>query len=71
MSFDSFSDFLVMGGHGLYVWLCYATGLFVLGANWFAARAARTGMMKQLAQRQRREDALEQQMDRRERESKA
>ncbi|WP_068750299.1 heme exporter protein CcmD, partial [Oleiphilus sp. HI0123] len=27
MSFDSFSEFLNMGGHGLYVWLCYGIGL--------------------------------------------
>jgi len=27
MAFESFTDFLDMGGHGLYVWLCYGLGL--------------------------------------------
>lgn len=32
MQFDSLSDFLAMGGHGLYVWLAYgAVALFLVG----------------------------------------
>ena len=30
MSFDSFSDFLAMGGHGPYVWSVYAVALGVV-----------------------------------------
>ena len=33
MSFDSFSAFLSMGGHGLYVWLAYGITAIVLLAN--------------------------------------
>lgn len=30
MAFESFADFLEMGGHGLYVWLCYGLGLLTI-----------------------------------------
>jgi heme exporter protein D len=30
MAFESFTDFLDMGGHGLYVWLCYGLGLVTI-----------------------------------------
>ena len=30
MQFDSFSDFLTMGGHGVYVWTVYGIALLVL-----------------------------------------
>jgi heme exporter protein D len=33
MSFSSFADFIHMGGHGLFVWSCYAITLVVLVAN--------------------------------------
>ena len=33
MSFASLADFLHMGGHGLFVWSCYAITLVVLVAN--------------------------------------
>ena len=55
MSFDSFSAFLAMDGHGLYVWLCYGVGFVTLGLNWVSAHRACSSMLRQLAQRQRRE----------------
>jgi heme exporter protein D len=33
MSFGSFHEFLIMGGHGLYVWSAYVITLIVLGYN--------------------------------------
>ena len=33
MSFESFQDFLHMGGHGPYVWWSYVAGALVLGIN--------------------------------------
>jgi len=30
MYFNSFEDFIAMGGHGFYVWLCYAVSLSAL-----------------------------------------
>ena len=41
MSFDSFSDFLAMGGHGLYVWLAYGAAVIIVVANELSLRAAR------------------------------
>lgn len=47
MSFVSLSDFLAMGGHGLYVWLSYgATGLVVL-ANVMALRISRGRFLRE------------------------
>ncbi len=33
MSFESFAEFIDMGGHGLYVWLSYAIALGVVVIN--------------------------------------
>lgn len=33
MSFDSFSEFIAMGGHGIYVWLSYAIATVVIVIN--------------------------------------
>ena len=33
MSFNSFQEFLAMGGHGLYVWLAYGITLVVFLIN--------------------------------------
>jgi heme exporter protein D len=41
MSFETFGDFLAMGDHGLYVWLCYGVSLIVIGANVLALRRRR------------------------------
>jgi len=41
VSFDSFGDFLAMGGHGLYVWLAYGASLLVIGANVVSVRRER------------------------------
>ena len=30
MQFDSFSDFMAMGGYGFYVWLSFGTCAFIL-----------------------------------------
>jgi len=41
MSFHSFGDFIAMGGHGLYVWLAFASTLIVIGANVVSVRRER------------------------------
>ena len=41
MSFQSFNEFLAMGGHGLYVWLAYGTTALVVLANVLGVRRAR------------------------------
>jgi len=55
MSFDSFSDFLTMGKHGLYVWAAYGICLAVLAINVVAPLAARRRYLEQEARRLRRE----------------
>ena len=56
MSFSTFSDFLNMGGHGLYVWLCYGLGLILFCAIWFQSRVQRRKVLRDLAQRYRRQE---------------
>ncbi len=41
MRFDSWQAFLAMGGHGLYVWLAYATALALLIGNYIKHKADR------------------------------
>lgn len=55
MSFESFSDFLAMGRHGLFVWSAYAIALGVLVINVALPLAARRRHLQQEARRLRRE----------------
>ncbi|WP_341958943.1 heme exporter protein CcmD [Pseudomonas sp. RC10] len=55
MSFDSFSDFLAMGTHGLYVWTAYGICLAVLAINVASPLLARRRYLQQEARRLRRE----------------
>lgn len=55
MSFDSFSDFLAMGGHGLYVWLSYAIALFVIVINLVSPVLRKKQLISELVRRLRRE----------------
>lgn len=56
MSFDSFSEFLSMGGHGLYVWLSYALGLVIILANLVVPLRAGKRLQAQLIRRLEREN---------------
>ncbi|SEG57919.1 heme exporter protein CcmD [Marinobacterium lutimaris] len=56
MSFNSFSEFLSMGGHGLYVWLSYALGLSVILLNLAAPLMERSRLIAQLKRRLQREN---------------
>ncbi|WP_024698233.1 heme exporter protein CcmD [Pseudomonas avellanae] len=55
MSFESFSDFLAMGHHGLFVWSAYGLCLLVLLINVTLPVLARRRYLKQHAQRLKRE----------------
>ncbi|GGU65407.1 hypothetical protein GCM10009504_22980 [Pseudomonas laurentiana] len=55
MSFTSFSDFLAMGHHGLYVWSAYGISLVVLAINVAAPILARRRYLQEEARRLRRE----------------
>ena len=55
MVFTSVSDFLYMGGHGLYVWLAYAAGAIVLIYNIAEPAMQKKAVLKKLAQQIKRE----------------
>jgi heme exporter protein D len=44
-----------MGGHGLYVWLSYGVGLFIILLVYIQPILARRSIIQTLSQRQRRE----------------
>lgn len=53
--FDSFADFLAMGKHGFYVWLCYGITALVIVANVVAPIRQRKKLIDQQTRLQRRE----------------
>ena len=55
MSFASFSEFLAMGHHGLYVWTAYGISLAVLALNVALPILARRRYLQEEARRLRRE----------------
>lgn len=58
MSFNSFSEFLSMGGHGLYVWLSYGLGAAIVLANLILPKLARTQLLNEQKRRLRREEGV-------------
>lgn len=56
MYFDSFSEFLAMGGHGLFVWLAYAAFVIVLTWNIVAPKIRRRQVLDAATRYWRRED---------------
>lgn len=57
VQFDTFTEFLNMGGHGLYVWLCYGLGLLVVVGNLLQPLLKRKALRADLERRMRRERA--------------
>ncbi|WP_207062456.1 heme exporter protein CcmD [Motiliproteus sp. SC1-56] len=55
MYFDSFSEFLAMGGHGPYVWACYALASVIIGFNVISPLMAKKQFLSEQARRLRRE----------------
>jgi heme exporter protein D len=56
MAFESFADFLNMGGHGLYVWLCYGLGLLIIVMNLLLPMQQSKQVIRELRRRLRREE---------------
>ena len=48
MQFDSFAEFVAMGGHGLYVWLAYGATLAVLLFSTIGLHLARRKQLTQI-----------------------
>ncbi len=55
MNFENFSDFIAMGGHGLYVWMAYGAALIVFVANIVGPVLKKKDILKKHAQRLKRE----------------
>lgn len=55
MKFTDFEAFLHMGGHGLYVWLCYGVGIIVFLVCLLSPILKKRAIYKELRQAQRRE----------------
>jgi heme exporter protein D len=56
VSFNSVSEFLAMGGHGLYVWLSYGLGAGVIVANLILPKLSRNRLLAEQKRRLRREE---------------
>ena len=61
MQFDSFSEFLAMGHHGLYVWMAYGLAFLIIILNWVLPVMKRKSTLKALARQVQRERLREQQ----------
>jgi len=46
--FETISELLAMGGHGLYVWLSYGSTVLVLAGSYFSLRFARQRQLEEL-----------------------
>ncbi|MDQ7727946.1 heme exporter protein CcmD [Halomonas sp. SpR8] len=58
MAFDSFSEFLAMGGHAPYVWSAWGVTALLLLATVWHARVEQRQLIKGLRRRVRRENSL-------------
>lgn len=48
MQFDSFAEFIAMGGHGLYVWLAYGSTILVMVGSTIVLMLAKRRQMSQI-----------------------
>lgn len=52
--FDSFSEFIRMGDHGVYVWSVYAITLAVILGHWVALRQQKQRVLRELRKMKKR-----------------
>ncbi len=55
MNFDSFAEFIAMGGHGFYVWFSYGASLLVVIANVVVVLRSRLRYIRELTDMARRQ----------------
>jgi len=60
MQFNSFSDFINMGGYGFYVWLSFGAAALILTLLLISSKAGHQQIISQIAKRKQREDKLRQ-----------
>jgi len=60
MQFNSFSDFINMGGYGFYVWLSFGAAALILTLLLISSKAGHQQIITQIDKRKQREDKLRQ-----------
>ena len=55
MFFDSFAEFINMGGHGMFVWLSYGVAGLVVTHNFISPLLTRKKVIKDIERQMRRE----------------
>ncbi|MGK0444396.1 MAG: heme exporter protein D [Bermanella sp.] len=55
MFFDSFTEFMHMGGHGIFVWLSYGITCLIIAQNFIAPVLKRKKVIKDIERQMRRE----------------
>ncbi len=60
MQFNSFSEFINMGGYGFYVWLSFGAAALILACLLISSKAGHQKIITQIAKRKQREDKLRQ-----------
>lgn len=63
MQFNSFSDFINMGGYGFYVWLSFGAATLILTLLLISSKAGHQQIIMQISKRKQREDKLRQAKD--------
>ncbi|MCU8032248.1 heme exporter protein CcmD [Shewanella sp. SM101] len=58
MQFESFSEFLNMGGYGFYVWLAYGVTFFCLGTLVIVSAKGQANVLTEIAIKMAREERL-------------
>lgn len=58
MQFDSFSDFVAMGGYGFYVWLSFGCTLLTLGAVVVDSILKRQALTRSITQIKAKQDRM-------------
>ncbi len=71
MQFNSFSDFIDMGGYGFYVWLSFGAAALILTLLLVSSKAGHQQIINQIAKRKQREDKLRQAREQRKQQNKA
>lgn len=60
MQFNSFGDFINMGGYGFYVWLSFGVSALILSLLLISSKCGHQQIINQIAKRKQREDKLRQ-----------
>lgn len=58
MQFESFADFIAMGGYGFYVWLSFGSGLVLIALLIWHSRFQHNSVKRSIAKKLARTDKL-------------